>query len=192
MRPWMQTFLGNKFTFDFPRVQDIEIEDIAQSLSLQCRFNGHVKEFYSVGDHCLRVVSRVSPPNKFWGLMHEAAETYMSDIITPFKYHWRRRRFLKSMEERILKVVAEKYGLPWPIPREIKEVDRRIWATEQRDLRNKPRFAWSTDVKPYPERIISTGSWRIDKFVFMEQFDRLISGRGIINYQWLPDYTREH
>ena len=186
MRPWMQTFLGNKFTFDFPRVQDIEIEDIAQSLSLQCRFNGHVKEFYSVGDHCLRVVSRVSPPNKFWGLMHEAAETYMSDIITPFKYHWRWRRFLKSMEERILKVVAEKYGLPWPIPREIKEVDRRIWATEQRDIRNKPRFEWSSDVEPYPERIVPIESWRTVKWVFMEQFNLLLNGRDIINFQRLP------
>jgi len=181
MKPWMQTFLGNKFTFDIPRSQDIEIEDIAHSLAMQCRFNGHVKEFYSVGDHCLRVASRVSTPNKLWGLMHEAAETYMSDIITPFKYHWRWRHFLKSMEERILKVVAEKYGLPWPVPGEVKEVDRRIWATEQRDLRNKPRFEWSTDVEPYPECIVPTENWRIVKFAFIEYFDRLLTGKGVIN-----------
>lgn len=182
MKPWMQTFLGNKFTFDSPRAQDIEIEDIAHSLAMQCRFNGHVKEFYSVGEHCLRVVNRVSPPNKFWGLMHEVAETYMGDIITPFKCHWRWRRYLKSMETRILKVVAIKYGLPWPIPEEIKEVDKRMWATEERDIRNKSRFEWSTDVVPYLERIVPMANWRTVKLIFIEQFDRLISGKDVINF----------
>lgn len=175
MRRWMQTYLGGKFTFDAPRVQDIDIEDIAHSLALQCRFNGHVNTFYSVGDHCLHVTSKISPENRFWGLMHEAAETYMSDIITPFKYHWRWRYFLKKMENKILKVVAKTYSLPWPIPEEIKEVDQRMWATEQRDLRNKPRFAWSTDIVPYPERIVPS-DWRRVKTVFLEQFDKLTTG----------------
>ena len=165
----MQTYLGYKFTFNAPRVQDIHIEDIAHSLALQCRFKGHVKDFYSVGDHCLFVLSKAN--HKLWGLMHEAAETYMSDIITPFKYHWRWRSYLKRMENRILKVVAKKYNLPWPIPKEIHEIDQRMWATEQRDLRCSPQ---STNIKPYPERIVPTADWRTVKAVFLNQFETLM------------------
>ena len=163
----MQTFLGNKFTFNVPRAEDIEIEDIAHSLALQCRFNGHVKDLYSVGEHSLRVVDYVSPPNKFWGLMHDSAEAYTGDIITPLKSQ---DQYMQDTEMCILKVIAEKYGLPWPIPEEVKYVDRRLWATEERDLRNKPRFEWSSDVEPYAERIVSTGSWRTVKSVFIGQF----------------------
>ncbi len=173
MRRWMQTYLGHKFTFTVPRVQDIHIEDIAHSLALQCRFNGHIDDFYSVGDHCLYVLSKASEANKFWGLMHEATETYISDIITPLKYHWRWRFFIKRMENKILKVVAKKYGLPWPIPKEIHEIDERMWATEQRDLRRRPRFKWSTDIKPYPERVVPTADWRTVKAVFLDQFANL-------------------
>ncbi len=48
---WIQTFTGKKF---FPLTPDPElicIEDIAHSLSMQCRYNGHSKQFYSVAQH---------------------------------------------------------------------------------------------------------------------------------------------
>ena len=36
-----------------PRPEDFRIEDIAHALPLICRGNGHVKTFFSVGQHCI-------------------------------------------------------------------------------------------------------------------------------------------
>jgi hypothetical protein len=38
---WMQTRTGLKFNLDNIDVNNINIEDIAHALSMQCRFNGH-------------------------------------------------------------------------------------------------------------------------------------------------------
>jgi 5'-deoxynucleotidase YfbR-like HD superfamily hydrolase len=44
--PWMQTFEGRQFWPLDPRVEDVYLEDIAASLSKQCRFAGHSRDFY--------------------------------------------------------------------------------------------------------------------------------------------------
>lgn len=36
-----------------PKKEEVKIEDIAHALSLICRGNGHLKHFYSVGQHCI-------------------------------------------------------------------------------------------------------------------------------------------
>lgn len=85
MAPWMQTRRGHKFYPTSPRVENIDIEDIAHALSMQCRFNGHTSRFYSVAEHSV-LVSRIAPPAvKFQALMHDAHEAYIGDIITPVK-----------------------------------------------------------------------------------------------------------
>lgn len=44
---WIQTYTNKQFWPLDPRPEDVCIEDIAHALSLQCRFTGHVREFYS-------------------------------------------------------------------------------------------------------------------------------------------------
>ena len=150
---WMQTFLGNDFVFEEP--ENIQIEDIAHSLGNLCRFGGHCRPFYSVADHSLHVSQRCK--HKLWGLLHDASEAYIGDIIQPFKYNPRWYPFLKQLETIIEKVIAKKFNLPWPMPDEIKMVDARMWATEQRDLMNQPNFDWEINIEPYPGKIISRG-----------------------------------
>ena len=36
-----------------PMAELVDIEDIAHSLAMLCRANGHFKSFYSVGQHCI-------------------------------------------------------------------------------------------------------------------------------------------
>ena len=52
---WIQTYTGVKFYPLNPCMDDIDIIDIAHSLSLQCRFTGHLSEFYSVAQHSVMV-----------------------------------------------------------------------------------------------------------------------------------------
>ena len=53
MPDYITTYTGVHFTPTEPKAEDIRIEDIAHALSMICRGNGHVKTFYSVGEHCI-------------------------------------------------------------------------------------------------------------------------------------------
>ncbi len=78
--------------FDYlnPEFADIDIETIAHSLSLNCRFNGHTKYFYSVAQHSLNVMSAVknelkNPLTTLIALFHDVVEAFISDIPSPLK-----------------------------------------------------------------------------------------------------------
>ena len=47
------TYTGRHFDPVCPESGEIDIRDIAHALSLICRGNGHVKTFFSVGQHCI-------------------------------------------------------------------------------------------------------------------------------------------
>lgn len=49
----MNTFSGKKFDPMKMIPEDVDLEDIAHALSLLCRGGGHLKYFYSVGQHSI-------------------------------------------------------------------------------------------------------------------------------------------
>ena len=53
MADYITTYGGTHFMPMEPEAADIHITDIAHALSLLCRGNGHVKHFFSVGQHCV-------------------------------------------------------------------------------------------------------------------------------------------
>ena len=53
MGDYITTYTGKHFEPSNPDPEMIRIEDIAHALSLICRGNGHVKTFWSVGQHCI-------------------------------------------------------------------------------------------------------------------------------------------
>lgn len=84
---WMITIGGQKFYPFDPRASEVDIEDIATSLSHICRFNGHVKRFYSVAEHSVLCSYVGDPTYAFDKLMHDAEEAYTGDLIRPIKTH---------------------------------------------------------------------------------------------------------
>ena len=73
-----------------PDVTLIEVRDIAHSLSLLCRANGHFPHFYSVGQHsvlCMREAQArgYSRRVQLGCLLHDASEAYLSDVTRPIK-----------------------------------------------------------------------------------------------------------
>ena len=73
-----------------PEPELIRIDDIAHSLSMLCRANGHFKSFYSVGQHsinCMREAAArgYSHRVQLGCLLHDASEAYLSDVTRPVK-----------------------------------------------------------------------------------------------------------
>lgn len=147
---WIQTHSGKQFFPLRPRVRDIDIQDIAHALSLNCRFNGHCRAFYSVAEHSVRVSHAVDREHALWGLLHDAAEAYLTDLPRPVKAQM---PLFSEIEDRLLKVIIEHFGLAFPMPDAVRHADEVLLATEARDLMATPPEPWKLNAAPLIETI---------------------------------------
>lgn len=111
MAEYITTYTGIHFYPTEPVTEDIRIEDIAHALSLICRGNGHVKTFYSVGEHCINCAKEAMARGYSLRvakacLVHDASESYMSDVPRPFKKYLKDYR---QMEDHLLSLVYERF-----------------------------------------------------------------------------------
>lgn len=128
---YMQTISGRGFWPMDPRLEEVDINDIAHALSNVCRFGGHMAEFYSVAQHSV-IVSDLLPRNlALQGLLHDAPEAYIGDMIQPLKYCMPQ---FKDIENRVWAVIATRYGLPENMDDQVHVADKRAIVTEARDL----------------------------------------------------------
>ncbi len=136
---WTQTFLGTKvFPLD-PRVEDIDIRDIAHQLSLICRYGGATRHHLSVAEHSVHVASQLPLAFRREGLLHDAAEAYIGDMRRPIK-HEPEMSFFREVEEKLEAVIFERFGVTsTPESRAaIKSIDNRIIIDEVRCLMSEP------------------------------------------------------
>ena len=130
---WMQTYTGRQFWPMDPRASEIDIEDIAHSLSMQCRYAGHCEAFYSVAEHSVHVAEWLQAGGMphlvvLQGLLHDAPEAYLVDVPRPVK------PFLtgyKAAEEAVWKQVALRFGIPETLSPAVHEADSRILHDER-------------------------------------------------------------
>ena len=166
---WIQTYTGRQFRPQDPAPADFDIRDVAHSLSLLCRFNGHCRVFYSVAEHSVRV-SQVCPPDAaLWGLLHDLGEAYIGDLPRPIKPLFPR---FEEIEEQLLRRAAEAFGLPWPMPPEVRTADDILLATEARDLMETPPASWGLAEQPLPGRIEPLSPAEAER-TFLERFSAL-------------------
>lgn len=146
--------------------------DIAHALSNKCRFAGHTREFYSVAQHAVLVSQHLPQELKLWGLLHDAGEAYFADIPNPIK---REYELFSEIEDPIMRVVAEKFNLVWPMPSEVKHYDLVMLATEARDLLPIVWHDWEEKWKPMAlaTKIVAV-SPTAAKAMFYEQYHRII------------------
>lgn len=105
----------SKIVFDplAPEEEDIIIEDIAHALSLMTRANGHFIHFYSVAQHSINCCREAffrgfSPRIQLACLLHDASESYISDLTRPVK---RNLQEYAGIEERLQNVIYSRFGL---------------------------------------------------------------------------------
>src|ERR1035437_334287 len=124
---FMITFSGIEFHMFNPKECEINIIDIAHSLSMSCRYNGHCSVFYSVAQHLLIGSELIKQQFKKEYFGHDFAETYTGDLISPIK---RKSPEFYKMEAKIEKVIAKKFDLIFPMPKEVKEMDNLMLRME--------------------------------------------------------------
>jgi len=134
---YLFTYSGLKFFVFDPKPYMVNIADIAHALSNICRFNGHTNRFYSVAEHCLYVSELLPKELQLGGLLHDAAEAYISDLPRPIKQFFNQ---YKEVENKILKTIFECYNVDFPLDDKIKEADNTILEQECIGLFNGGRI----------------------------------------------------
>jgi hypothetical protein len=84
-RATITTYSGRRVDLLAPTADDVDFVDIAHALSMVCRFGGHCGRFLSVAEHCLLVSALLPPRLALVGLLHDAHEAYLGDVVTPLK-----------------------------------------------------------------------------------------------------------
>ncbi|MGE5494821.1 MAG: hypothetical protein ACM3S4_05925 [Burkholderiales bacterium] len=93
--------------------EQVNIEDIAHSLSMMVRANGHLNSFFSIAQHCLNCAAEaknrsLSRRVQLACLLHDAAECYVADVPRPVKY---RLEGYELIEQRVSDAVFAAFGL---------------------------------------------------------------------------------
>jgi 5'-deoxynucleotidase YfbR-like HD superfamily hydrolase len=117
----IRTFTGQYVDVFFPDINTITIEDIAHGLARQCRFSGHTINYYTVAQHSIWVALRLPKHLQLEGLLHDASEAFCVDIPSPIKKHFTQYH---TIEDNVMKVIAQKFNIQYPFHSEIKIVDK--------------------------------------------------------------------
>ena len=147
--PWIQTVSGRRVDLVNPDPSTINLTDIAHSLSMKCRCNGHSHGFYSVAEHSIWVSRLLTSKLALAGLLHDANEAYLQDIPSPVKwllpdYH--------IIEDRVQEAIEKKFGLELTSRehKSVKRADDIMLATEARDFMCNTE-GWGLKQSPMPE-----------------------------------------
>lgn len=155
----IRTFTGIYVNVFEPKPEMFSIDDIAHSLSMQCRFTGHLSDFYSVAQHCIAMSDMVHPSHQLAALLHDASEAYLLDIASPIKA---RIPGYKEIENNLMVVIAEKFGFKYPLHEKVKEVDSFMLAWEwERLMLHRKMF-----------REISCMDSQTAEILFLERYDK--------------------
>lgn len=183
---WMTTFTGRQFWPMDPRSDEVDILDIAHSLSLVCRFGGHCLYHYSVAQHSILTALVVDKTDSdcpyidgtefvslsknklaLSALLHDASEAYIGDLIRPVK------RSLPSpgiaeIESRLTAAIFQRFNIPYPALGVVGWADEVMLREEHRQVLNDGR-EWQVDSVDGPQIEITkwTPEFAMERFLAM-------------------------
>jgi 5'-deoxynucleotidase YfbR-like HD superfamily hydrolase len=147
-----RTYTGKMLDFSRPSDADIDAEDIAHALARVCRYGGAMDGFYSVASHCVYVSRFLEEQGhstyiQAAGLLHDATEAYLGDMVSGLKrlvpeY----RRLEDAWEARVFKHFD--VYVTGRVKHIVKDADLRARLSEIRDLFRE---------YPYPRELLLGG-----------------------------------
>ena len=185
--PWVQTASGAAFDLAGQDETQVNIHDIAASLSKLCRFTGATCTFYSVAQHSVVVsdaLKRHGPLVQLLGLMHDAHEAYIGDITRPVaallgsigSYS-----VLHDLKAIVQTTIHRKLRLPEKPSNRfldlIAEADEAALATELRDVMATPQRDWGLSVGPLKKPITAL-PWHRAEEQFLDRYHTLSVAAG--------------
>lgn len=170
---WIQVHSHRSFNLLEPAATDVVLADVAHSLSIVARFNGHTVRHYPVAQHALAVsvhcealALEAEYPREcdgvvvtpavlgLWGLHHDDDEAYLGDPTRPYlqalaMVNEAAARAVRVLKRRVQAAVAGALGLPaWFAEHSlVKNGDNAALGAEARELlRGGPVDDWSANL----------------------------------------------
>jgi hypothetical protein len=122
---------------------DIWLADIAYGLSNIARFSGQSK-FFTVAAHSIMVSEWIernggTPQEALWGLLHDASEAYINDLVLPVKVHC--PEYYK-IESNFMKAICKRFKLPQKQPDIVTTADYAVLVDEKKNLFGRGSYPW--------------------------------------------------
>ncbi len=160
---YIETWNCVKFYPLDPRPEEIVLEDIAISLSRQCRYLGHIDYHYSIAQHCVLLHDYIEAPHKKQMLMHDGSEAYLCDIPRPIKPLLTN---YKEIEYKLQTMIYQKYGIDIVEHPRVSDLDRRIVLDEKKALKSKSDTVWNIPGGPLGIEVVQWSQARAyDEFM---------------------------
>lgn len=201
---YVRTVSGVKFYPFQPRLNDINITDIAHGLSQTSRFGGQTPRYYSVAEHCVRVseiLARQGSESLLGeALLHSASRAYVGDIRRPVK-----RRLGQYLE--IQRIVSSEIEKRFALPRSeeslslIQRADEFATHVEWFSFFGPAAYEEDFRISP-PELLVALAQeWRLGwtpqeaKAAFLRHFTEGTSTKALMScdpavYSNQPEYIR--
>lgn len=173
-----------------PAEEAIDIEDIANALSLICRFGGHTSRFYSVAQHSLLVAALAPDSLKKEALLHDAAEAYLGDVIKPLKLLI--GEAYTTIEDIFENVIFQKFGVDQNKLNAIKEFDLQALEFEHEALQCGDATRLVAALQRHDLIVGGTETFYrplIARMKFLEEFNKLFPNQAISKEQLWPERT---
>jgi hypothetical protein len=177
---FIPTYMGKAVDPIDPDIKDFHIIDIATGLSNLCRWSGQTKTFYSVAEHSLWVSYLVPEHWAIEGLMHDAAEAYVNDIVRCVK---KELPLYNEIEKRVMAEICEAFSLYDPLlwPDYINAADNDVGNNEIRDLvTNGPERYPTCKAETFIDLTGPRMTPEVAKKAFLERFLKLLREDGRI------------
>ena len=169
---WMRTRSGGRFYPADPRPEEVKILDIASGLAKECRYGGQLPEMYSVAEHSILVASVLPPELKLQGLLHDAPEAWLRDMVRPAKtllpqYY--------ELEGKVWRAVAIAFGLPSELDPLVKQADNDVLLAEKLQLFAEDTSEWAIKGKP-ADVFLHCWDHKVAEAEFLRYFHNLTNG----------------
>jgi len=179
----VRTYSGELLDIRTPEPDSLQMSDIAWCLGRMLRYNGGIRQDYTVAHHCLIMSHYVPPELALEALLHDAAEAYMGDTIHPVKVLY---PDMIRDEERLAGAILNKFAPDVPLvtvgehltyrkSTPVAQADKRIFEHECFSFGDRPgtyhgkmQVAWQQAIES------SDNLWHAPMYPFMFRYHELV------------------